>query len=172
MAGSWTDEEVFKLIELWGDDTIQAKLEGCKRNKDVYEKIARGMREAGYARTAVQCRDKAKKMKAEYRKIKDGHNQTGTERKHWRFLDALDNVLGDKPSTHPPVVDDTLENDDEASSSIANACSAVIDEEDAAGPSNKSDCSSRPSTPAQQERRRGKRSRKSDERFILLEEKN
>ena len=51
----WMDEEVFKLIELWGDDAIQAKLEGCKRNKDVYEKIAQGMREAGCAQTAEQC---------------------------------------------------------------------------------------------------------------------
>ena len=84
-----------------------------------------------------QCREKAKKLKAEYHKIKDGHNQTGTEWKHWRFLDALDNFLGDKPSTHHPVVVDILENDDKASSSIANAGSATINDEDIAGPSKK-----------------------------------
>ena len=30
MAGIWMDEEVFQLIELWGDDAIQVQLEGCK----------------------------------------------------------------------------------------------------------------------------------------------
>ena len=54
------DEEVFKLIELGGDEAIQAQLEGCKRNKDVYDKIARAMKEAGSERSADQYRDKAK----------------------------------------------------------------------------------------------------------------
>ena len=85
MVGNWSDEEVFKLIELWGDDAIQAKLEGCKRNKEVYKKIARGMREAGYDRSADQCRDNAKKLKAEYQKIKDTHNKTGTDRNNCKF---------------------------------------------------------------------------------------
>ena len=48
MAEVWMDEEVFNLSELWGDDAIQAQLEGCKQNKDVYEKIARAMKEVSY----------------------------------------------------------------------------------------------------------------------------
>ena len=36
---AWTDEEVVKLIEIWGEDTIQAQLEGCKHNKGVHEGI-------------------------------------------------------------------------------------------------------------------------------------
>ena len=68
------DEEVFKLIDVWGDDAIQTQLEGCKRNKDVYEKIARAM-EAGYERSADQCRDQAKKLKVEYIKINNGCSQ-------------------------------------------------------------------------------------------------
>ena len=56
------------------------------------------------------CREKAKKLKAEYRKIIDGNNQTGTERNNLRFLEVLDNVPGDKPSTYLPVVVDTPHN--------------------------------------------------------------
>ena len=34
MAGaSWTDEETCKLIEIWGDESIQAMLEGCKSKR-------------------------------------------------------------------------------------------------------------------------------------------
>ena len=104
---AWSDEETLKLIEVWGDETIQAQLEGCKRNKDVYQKISREMAAAQYERTAEQCREKAKKLKAEYRKIKDRHNVTGKGRSKWRFFDAMDEVFGHKHSTQPPVVLDT-----------------------------------------------------------------
>ena len=48
MTSSWTDDETFHLIDVWGDETIQALLEGCTRNRHVYEKIARELEEAGY----------------------------------------------------------------------------------------------------------------------------
>ena len=51
-SGNWSDEETFKLIELWGDDRILAQLEGCKRNKEVYKKIAGGMVEAGHEKNS------------------------------------------------------------------------------------------------------------------------
>ena len=54
------DEEVHKLIKLWGDDTVQAQLEGCHRNIQVYERISRDMISAGYERSVQQCRGKAK----------------------------------------------------------------------------------------------------------------
>ena len=67
------------------------------------------MSQAGYAdKTADQCRDKAKKLKIRYRKIKDKHGKTGEGRSNWVFLDAMDMVLGDKPSTRPVVLVDTL----------------------------------------------------------------
>ena len=109
MAGAvWTDEETTKLIEIWGEEEIQVQLEGCKRNIHVYERIARELCDIGYERTAVQCREKLKKLKSEYKKIKDNNNETGRKRKHWRFYDAVNNVLGCKPATQPPVVVDTL----------------------------------------------------------------
>ena len=77
MAGSWTDSETFKLVEIWSEEEIQALLEGCTRNKHVYDKIARGMVEAGHERTGVQCREKIKKLKSEYKKIKDNNGETG-----------------------------------------------------------------------------------------------
>lgn len=109
MAGTaWTDEETITLIEIWGEEAIQAQLEGCKRNIHVYEKIARELCDAGYERTGKQCREKIKKLKGDYKKIKDNNSETGRKRKNWRFYDAVNEVLGCKPATTPPVVFDTL----------------------------------------------------------------
>ena len=103
-SASWTDEETCKLIEIWGDKSIQAMLEGCKRNRDMFNKIAREMEAAGYHKTSEQCNSKIRKLKLEYRKIKDDRNKTGRGRKTWTFFDAMDSVLGHKPATQPPVL--------------------------------------------------------------------
>ena len=109
---AWKDDETLKFIELWSEDNIQAELEGCRRNREVYEKIVSRTKEAGYDRSIDQCRIKIKKLKQDYRKIKDKHGETGEERKSWCFYEAVDSILGVKPTTRPPVVVDTLADDD------------------------------------------------------------
>ena len=79
----WRDEESKKLIEVCGKEDIQAQLEGCTRNTAVYEKISREMAASQYERSAVQCREKIKKLRTEHKKIKDRHNKTGQRRKQW-----------------------------------------------------------------------------------------
>ena len=107
-AGYWSKEETLKLISIWNDDTVQAQLEGCRRNSDVYRKIAKELTEMGYTRTLEQCRDKMKKLKAKYKKVKDKRSKTGQVRyPEWNFFDAMDNVLGHKPATQPPAVVDS-----------------------------------------------------------------
>jgi hypothetical protein len=107
---TWSKEETLKLIEIWGDDRIQAQLEGVHRNQDVFNKIAREMGESGFDRTFQQCRDKLKKLKSEYRKLKDKQGKTGEgKRKDWDYFDAMDAILGTKPATQPPVIVDTLQ---------------------------------------------------------------
>ena len=98
-----------KLLELWGEDGVQAHLEGCKRNKNVYENLAREMMAAGYQRNSVQCRDKIKKLRQEYKRVKDHNNWTGRGRKTMKFMEKMDEILGHKPATKPEVVLDTSE---------------------------------------------------------------
>ena len=85
MAGR-TDDEVFKLIEIWNEDGIQEQLEGSKRNKHVYEKLCTQLRGAGYVRTGEQCRSKVKKLRQQYKKIKDNNGMTGRGRGSGGFL--------------------------------------------------------------------------------------
>ena len=106
----WSKEETFKLISIWSENNIQAQLEGCKRNREVYTKISRELSVAGYTCTYEQCREKLKKLKAEYKRIRDKRQETGQGRyPEWDYYDAMDGVLGHKPSTQPAVVVDTLE---------------------------------------------------------------
>ena len=106
---NWSREEVYKLISLWSDDVIQEQLEGCHRNSQVYKKIADSLHEAGFNRTFEQCREKMKKLRGEYKKIKDKRNETGQGRfPEWEFYDAMDAVMGHKHSTEPPVVIESM----------------------------------------------------------------
>ena len=77
MSATWTDAETLKLIEQWGKQGIQEQLEGSKRNKHVYEKLSSALTKEGVIKSGEQCRTKVKKLRQDYKKIKDNHNQTG-----------------------------------------------------------------------------------------------
>ena len=79
-------------------------LEGSKRNKDVYAKIAKDLEREGYKKSGEQWNSKIKRFKFEYKKMKDNRRKTGRGRKKWKFYGALDMILGHKPSTQPPAV--------------------------------------------------------------------
>ena len=112
MAGSIsnsTDSQVFKLIDVWGDENIQEQLEGSKRNEHVYERISNSLCVNRIEKSNEQCRTKVKKLRQEFKKIKDNPNQTGNDRKKWKFYDRINKILGKKPSVTPPMVLDTLD---------------------------------------------------------------
>ena len=76
-------------------------------NKEVYEKLAAQMREAGYSRTGVQCREKIKKLKTECKKI-ENNNESGRARRSTKIFEAMDRILGHRPATCPPAVVDSV----------------------------------------------------------------
>jgi len=52
-----------------------------------------------------------KKLKGEYKKLKDKCGKTGEGRRNWDYFEAMDSILGHKPATHPQVVIDTMAED-------------------------------------------------------------
>ena len=86
MDSAWTDREVHCLIDIWADEEIQTLLESAKRNKPIFERIAKEMSKAGYNKTAEQCREKIKKLKLKYKKIKDAQQTSGAGRQDWPYL--------------------------------------------------------------------------------------
>lgn len=55
----------------------------------------------------MQCRSKIKKLRQEYKKIKDNNGLTGRGRSRWKYYDVLNELLGTHLATRPPVVVDT-----------------------------------------------------------------
>lgn len=108
MAQACRDDETVKLIELWGESNVQEELDGCRRNKHVYEKISVEMGRNGFKKTGCQCREKIKKLKAEYKKVKDSNKPTGTDRKSGKYFSKLNKILGNKPATKPSIIVDSL----------------------------------------------------------------
>eukprot|EP00118_Oscarella_pearsei_P005884 m.27022 g.27022 ORF g.27022 m.27022 type:complete len:249 (+) comp29659_c0_seq1:52-798(+) len=62
----------------------------------------------GYSRTGTQCKGKIKKLRADYRKIKDNNNETGRSRRSSKIFEAMNEILGCKPATRPPVLLESL----------------------------------------------------------------
>ena len=71
MTASWTKQETLLLIEEWGDERVQTELNTCKHNQEIYSKIAAELSKAGFERSHNQCNNKIKKLKSDYRKVKD-----------------------------------------------------------------------------------------------------
>ncbi|KAI8490611.1 hypothetical protein Bbelb_318790 [Branchiostoma belcheri] len=99
---------------IYGEDRIQAKLQGCRRNADIFDEIAARLREHGYIRTGEQCRTKMKNLRARYKEAFDNNHRSGRGLDKPPFYDELDRIFADRPSTRPTFVVDTLQQDDES----------------------------------------------------------
>ena len=95
---TWSDNEVLQLISFWGEEGVQAQLEGSKRNKHVYEKISKTLARNGIHKSSDQCRAKMKKLKTDYRKVRirmgrlAEEDQFGSTLTHWTLFWATDQL--------------------------------------------------------------------------------
>ncbi|XP_028287104.1 uncharacterized protein LOC114452117 isoform X7 [Parambassis ranga] len=97
--GHWSYEETQALIGVWSEDKIQQDLEESFRNEKVYREVSERLAAIGMSRSAKQCRDKIKKLKEEYRKIKKESERSGAVRKTSRWYNAMDAVMSNRPGT-------------------------------------------------------------------------
>ena len=103
----WQDDKTTKLLELWGEESVQASLEGCVRNIVIYDIIAAELTSCGYQRTGAQCRERVKKLKKDYKKTKDNLKEREISGRFVSFIyEKFNNILADKPSTKPAIVID------------------------------------------------------------------
>ena len=49
----WTAEETSALVSVWGHAEVQTKLDGVTRNRTVFERISKELREMGFAMTVI-----------------------------------------------------------------------------------------------------------------------
>ncbi|XP_011406090.1 PREDICTED: zinc finger and SCAN domain-containing protein 29-like [Amphimedon queenslandica] len=106
MAAGWSAEPTAALLAIWGDENVQKQLDGVARNRSIYEKISSKLKEKSFNYNWKQCRTKVKNLTQRYRKIKDGHTVSGTDRKSCPYYEQIDKILGCEP------YDEEAENDD------------------------------------------------------------
>ena len=115
---AWSDDEVRALLAVWGEGNVQEELDGAVRNKTVFVNISKKMSELGHKRDWQQCRVKIKKLKKNYREVKDHNRETGRGRKTCKFFKELDAILGHRPASVPAVLLDTGTTSQSASASL------------------------------------------------------
>ncbi len=99
MAVSWSVEEVQTFLSLIAEERIQQELDGATRNEKVFQEVAKLLAAHGYRRTYKQCRDKLKKLKSDYRSIKDHNSRSGSNRRSWKWFDQMDAIYGGRPTS-------------------------------------------------------------------------
>lgn len=73
------------------------------------------MTEMGYTRDWLQCKQKIKNLKNEYKKIKDSNKQTGKGCKEWKHFELLDKILDSRNvvnAVQPPCILESMQNSD------------------------------------------------------------
>ncbi|XP_057709641.1 uncharacterized protein LOC130927690 [Corythoichthys intestinalis] len=94
----WSDEEVKALLAIYSTASVQRGLEGSQHNIKIFAEISAQLEKAGVYHSAKQCREKMKKLKQDYKKIKDHNNQSGAYRKTGKWYETLDLILDHRPA--------------------------------------------------------------------------
>ena len=65
---AWSNKEVETFLGILGEVDVQRELDGAVRNEKVFQLVSGRMAIAGYEKNTEQCRQKCKKLRAEYQK--------------------------------------------------------------------------------------------------------
>ncbi|XP_071953110.1 uncharacterized protein [Antedon mediterranea] len=101
----WTDEITRYVIILWGEEKTSGRLQGNKKDSQMYKKIAKSVeKEFNVKLTVLQITNKLKNLRRQFTVAKDNNEKSGRERITCPFYDLLDNILGDRALHNPPHV--------------------------------------------------------------------
>ncbi|XDV25761.1 hypothetical protein PO909_029621 [Leuciscus waleckii] len=105
MAESWPVDEVQTFLLLVAEERT---LDGVTGTEKVFQEVAQLLAAHGYHQTYKQCRDKLKKLKSDYRTIKDHNGRSGANRRTWKWFDQIDAstpqmVIAASPPARPPT---------------------------------------------------------------------
>ncbi|XP_036376832.1 glutactin-like [Megalops cyprinoides] len=104
----WSTAEVQCLLEIWADESIQEQLDTTHKNSKIFGIIRDYLHARGYHRTIEQCRDKLKKLRVQYLKVRYALHKSGSlpdEKDKFQWYDAIDKIIGIKPSSKPNVLE-------------------------------------------------------------------
>ncbi|XP_062977813.1 uncharacterized protein LOC134395582 [Elgaria multicarinata webbii] len=101
---SWRYQETLDLLEIWGESKIQEQLRSSHRNIYFFQYIAGEMAARGHERTALECRNKTKVMRLEYKRVVDHNSRSGNTRATCPFFSELHRILRGDASVTPKRV--------------------------------------------------------------------
>ncbi|XP_076839555.1 uncharacterized protein LOC143484626 [Brachyhypopomus gauderio] len=96
----WSNAEVQTFLQIIGDQKIQGELDGATRNVKVFSEVSALMATHGYQWSVMQCRSKLKKLKSDYRAVKDHNGRSGANRKDWKWFQQMDAIYGHRPASN------------------------------------------------------------------------
>ncbi|KAM4570165.1 uncharacterized protein PAE49_009371 isoform 2-T2 [Odontesthes bonariensis] len=112
---SWSKKEVHALLAYWANPAVQRELLRNVRNNAVYNNLSAKLASLGFNKTAQKCKEKLKKLKQDYRRIKNSQHM-GWSRTAW--FGIMDEVLSSQAASskrsgtaNPPLLDE--DTDDE-----------------------------------------------------------
>ncbi|XP_077065632.1 uncharacterized protein LOC143718456 [Siphateles boraxobius] len=100
MAESWSVDEVQTFLSLVAEEWIQRELDGATLNEIVFQEVAQLLAAHGYHRNYKQCGDKLRKLKSDYRAIKDHNGRSGASRRTWKWFNQMDSIYGSRPASN------------------------------------------------------------------------
>ncbi|KAL3061055.1 hypothetical protein OYC64_009293 [Pagothenia borchgrevinki] len=94
----WSDEEVSALLDIYTEDATQGMLLKPVPNSKMFDRCSKKLLEMGILHSAMACRLKIKKLRQDYKQIKDWNNKSDNDRKTSKWYDRLDALLSHRPS--------------------------------------------------------------------------
>ncbi|XP_054841816.1 uncharacterized protein LOC129333901 [Eublepharis macularius] len=100
-TATWREREIIDLLDLWGEDKIQEALRRSHRNIDCFRKIANQMAARGHKRSALECRNKTKSMRLEYKRVIAHNGTSGNAPTTCAYFRELHSILRGDASVKP-----------------------------------------------------------------------
>jgi len=84
------------LLTYWSNPTVQEELLRNVRNNAVYNNLSAKLASLGFHKTAQKCKEKIKKLKQDYRRIKNSDHLDGGKT---IWFDIIDEVLSSQAAS-------------------------------------------------------------------------
>ncbi|XP_062606717.1 uncharacterized protein LOC134268476 [Saccostrea cucullata] len=98
----WTTKEAKALFEMRKE--YEEKFGSMKCHKTLWAQISSSLSKAGVVASAMQCSNKWKSLKREYKKTIDHNSHTGNEKKTCQFYEDFNEMYGHRSGTQPEFV--------------------------------------------------------------------
>ncbi|KAJ7326733.1 hypothetical protein JRQ81_016492 [Phrynocephalus forsythii] len=100
-GSSWSFDETKLLQKLWGEAEVKYAVSTLKRKYEIFAEISAELANLGYDRGPVECRNKTKVLRRDYKRAIASNKQSGNERAKFICYEEMDRIFRSDVSMHP-----------------------------------------------------------------------